>query len=330
MDLTAIGIPVLIFGAIALAAFGILSMVLGARSLAQRLDNYTRRAGRAVAERAPKGQAAPELQLLRQTKYSNFALLDQMISRRSWAEREAAELARADIPLRVGEYLLLRWMCAAGLAVVGFVAGGNALFAVPAGLIGYFIPGMWVKQSQNKRRRKFEDQLVEAMMLLASSMRSGYSFLQGMEAITREMKPPVAEEFNRLIQELGIGANPDDSLLRLIDRVRSDDLELVVTAIMIQRQVGGELAGILDNIVKTVRERQRIKRDIQTLTAQQRWSGYIIGALPIIVLIVIWMFNRSYTDELFFQLHGQAMLGIAAVLEVAGFYMIRRIIDIEV
>jgi tight adherence protein B len=192
------------------------------------------------------------------------------------------------------------------------------------------LPRLWVKQCQRKRQRKFEDQLVEAITLLASTLKSGYSFLQGMEAVAREMPAPIGVEFDRLIKEIGVGARADEALLGLVERCRSEDLELVVTAIMIQRTVGGELAGILENIVKTVRERQKIKRDVSTLTAQQRWSGYVIGALPIVLMVLIGFGNRDYIDELLLTLHGQAMLGIAVVLEVIGFFMIRRIIAIEV
>jgi tight adherence protein B len=192
------------------------------------------------------------------------------------------------------------------------------------------LPRFWVKLCQRRRRAKFDDQLVEAIMLLASTLKSGYSFLQGMEAVAREMKPPISVEFDRLIKEIGVGARADEALLSLVERCRSEDLELVVTAIMVQRTVGGELAGILETIVRTVRERQRIKRDISSLTAQQRWSGYVIGALPIFLLVVISMGNPDYSGELLHTLHGQLMLGVATVMEVIGFFMIRRIIAIEV
>lgn len=328
MELASIAIPVLSFGAVAIATYALLKDN-GDRSLAQRLGTHI--GGRAAGAPAAGQEAAPaEVRLLREQKYSNWALLDQMIARRSWAEREAAELTRADVPLRVGEYLLLRWITAAGLALLALALLGKLLLALPAGVAGYFLPRLWVRYQQQRRRRRFDDQLVEAVMLLASTLKSGYSFLQGMEAVARELRPPIAQEFDRLVKEIGVGARADEALLRLVDRTRSDDLELVVTAIMIQRTVGGELAGILENIVKTVRERQRILRDIQTLTAQQRWSGYIIGALPIFLMIVISFFNPSYTGELLHTLHGRIMLAAATVMEMIGFVAIRRIIAIEV
>lgn len=328
MDITALAIPLLSFGAVATAVFAVAKAPAGAASLARRLGGY-RGVDADVGEKAGAAVDAASRQLLREQKYSNWSVLDQMISGRSWADREAADLVRADVPLRVGEFLLLRGVCAAVIALVGYVLVGNVLGAA-AGGIGYLLPRMWVKRRQASRRKKFEEQLVEALSLLASSLRSGYSFLQGMEAVSRELPAPVAEEFSRLIQELGVGASADTAFVRLLDRVRSEDLELVVTAIMIQRTVGGELAGILETIVKTVRERQKIKRDIRTLTAQQRWSGYIIGALPVVVMVMVWLGNRAYVNELLYTPQGNVMLGIACVLEVSGFFMIKRIMNIEV
>lgn len=332
MELTALAIPALSFGAVATAAYAFLGAGSRADRLAGRIDRLTGKAGGAADAQAGAPSAPPDadIRLLREQKYSNFGLLDQMIAHRSWAEREAAELTRANLPLRVGEFLLVRAALALVCFTIGFVLLGNAFLALPLAIPGYFIPRFWVKHLQAKRRKTFDDQLVDALQLLASTLKSGYSFLQGMEAVVRESPPPISEEFDLLIKEIGIGAKADEALLRLVERVRSHDLELVVTAIMIQRQVGGELAGILENIIKTVRERQKIKRDISTLTAQQRWSGYIIGALPIFLLIIINLVNPGYSGELLFTTHGHIMLGMAMVLELIGFFMIRRIIAIEV
>lgn len=328
MDAAALAIPIVSFAAAGSAVLA-LGQFLGARpgGAARRLERYTE-----ASRQAPDAAPAPtvDVQLLREQRYSNWAMLDQMIARRSWAERAAADLVRADLPLRVGEYLMLRWLGAAVFALIGFALVHHFLLPMLLAPIGYLLPRMWVKRCQDQRRRKFDDQLVEAISLLASTLKSGYSFLQGMEAVATEMPAPVSTEFDRLIKEIGVGARADEALLRLIDRVRSDDLELVVTAIMIQRTVGGELAGILENITKTVRERQRIKRDVSTLTAQQRWSGYIIGALPFFLMGVIYFVNPGYTDELVQTLHGRVMVGIALVLELIGFLMIKRIIAIEV
>lgn len=322
-------VPALVFLAVVTAAYAVLQLGDRSRYLASRLDGLTGAPAPVVASATEPADPA-EFRLLREQKYSNWALLDQMIAQRSWAEREAAELNRASVPLRVGEFLLLRAVLALGLTLAGWMLTQSpvlgALFAVP----GYMGPRLWVKHLQAKRKKAFESQLVDAVQLLASTLKSGYSFLQGMEAISREMPAPIAEEFDLLVKEIGIGARADEALLRLIERVRSQDLELVVTAIMIQRTVGGELAGILENIARTVRERQKIMRDVQTLTAQQRWSGYIIGALPVFLLAVISFVNPTYTGELFFTMHGQVILAVAAVFELVGFVMIQRIVAIEV
>ena len=329
MDLAQLLVPLLSFGAVSTAGYAALQFGGGSRRLATRIDAFTGQ-GQTQSRNAADESAPADVNLLREQKYSNWALLDQMIASRSWAEREASELTRANIPLRVGEFMLIRALIALALVTVGTLVLGSPLLALPLGLPGFFLPKLWVKQRQAKRRRQFDDQLVDAIQLLASTLKSGYSFLQGMEAISREMPAPVAEEFDLLVKEIGVGARADEALLRLIERVRSQDLELVVTAIMIQRTVGGELSGILENIARTVRERQKILRDVQSLTAQQRWSGYIIGALPIFLLGVISFINPSYSGELFFTFHGQLMLGAAVVMEMIGFVMIRKIIAIEV
>jgi len=226
--------------------------------------------------------------------------------------------------------LLIRWLCALGLGYLAFALTGNIVIALVAGAGGYFLPKMYVKRAEGKRVHAFNDQLVDAVTLVSNSLKSGYSFLQGMEAVTREMLPPIAQEFGIALQEMYVGARAEDALTNLTQRVRSDDLDLLVTSMIIQRTVGGNLAEILDNIAYTIRERLRIQRDVRTLTAQERMSGYIIGALPIVLIAVIAIMNRSYVDMLFGTTPGHIMLGAAVVLEVIGFWLIRRIIAIEV
>lgn len=327
-SLTALAIPALAGGAVVTASYALLNVRSRRRHLASRLGLLSVPAPEPEASAA---EAAPEaVQLLREPKYSNIAVLDQMIASRSWAEREAAELTRADIPLRVGEYLILRGIVALACVVITFALLHTFWLALPMAVPGYLAPWLWRKRAQNKRRKLFDEQLVEAVQLLASTLKSGYSFLQGMEAVARELPPPVSTEFDQIIKEMGIGARADEALLRMVERVRSPDLELVVTAIMIQRTVGGELAGILENITRTVRERQKIMRDVSSLTAQQRWSGYIIGAMPVGIIGFISVANPSYSGELFHTLHGNVMLGFATIMEVIGFIMIRKIIAIQV
>ena len=328
MDLMQLAVPTLTFAAVSSAGYAALQFGGRSRGMAARIERYVGR----EAPPAQPGQAtaAPEGTLLREQRYSNIALLDQMIGQRSWAAREAAELTRANVPLRVGEFMLVRAALTLVLAALAFALTKSLFIAIPVALPGYFLPRLWIKHLQSKRRKQFDNQLVDAIQLLASTLKSGYSFLQGMEAVSREMPAPISEEFDLLIKEIGVGARADEALLRLVERVRSPDLELVVTAIMIQRTVGGELAGILDTIARTVRERQKIMRDVQTLTAQQRWSGYIIGALPIFLLGAISFINPSYSGELLYTFHGRIMLGLAFVMEMIGFFVIRKIVAIEV
>ncbi len=258
------------------------------------------------------------------------SLFDWLLRRGELYDQLALDLARAGLPLRVGEYLALRAGLATALALASFLTLRALPFAIVLAGIGFFVPRIFVSMRQQKRVNDFNDQLAEALGLLANSLRSGYSFLQAMEAVTRELPPPISREFRDVIQEMAVGAGAEDALRTLTRRVPSGDLDLVVTAMIIQRRVGGNLGEILDTIGTTIRERLRILREVRTLTAQERTSGYVIGALPIFLMVAISFINRDYVNQLLFTFSGQMMLAVAGVLEVLGFLMIRKIVAIEV
>ncbi|TAK27608.1 MAG: secretion system protein [Chloroflexota bacterium] len=268
--------------------------------------------------------------VLRQKKLSSIDVLDRLLARRDFAEELAAELARANLPLRVGEYLLIRWLSALLLLAAGTLVTGNILIGLAAAVVGYLVPKLYVNRAEQKRLREFNDQLVDGITLVSNSLKSGYSFLQGMEAVTKDMTPPIAQEFGIALQEMYVGARAEEALTNLTKRVRSDDLDLLATSMIIQRTVGGNLSEILDNIAYTIRERLRIQRDLRTLTAQERMSGWVIGAMPVVLIGLISVLNRQYVGMLFSTTAGNIMLGAAVVLELIGFWMIKRIVAIEV
>ena len=193
--------------------------------------------------------------LLHPPRFSNISILDNLLRRKGRGARLSLKLARAALPMRVGEYLLVR--CAVAL-VLGALAGralGALVPAVAAGLGGYFLPVLYVRARQKKRVRAFDDQLVDALVLMSNSLKTGYSFMQAMESIVREMPEPIGVEFDQALREIRMGGAIEDALLGISERVRSTDFELVVTAMVIQRQVGGNLTEILSNIAYTIRER---------------------------------------------------------------------------
>jgi tight adherence protein B len=203
------------------------------------------------------------------------------------------------------------------------------------------IPSLYVRRAKNSRLRGFNNQLGDTITLLANSLRSGYSLLQSMEMVSREAPPPVSEEFRRVVQEVGLGLSTQDSLANLLRRVPSDDLDLMITAINIQHEVGGNLAQILDTIGHTIRERVRIKGEIRVLVAQQTISGYVVAALPIFLAVVLAFITPTFMAPLFtigwppfIAKEGEegwiCMPICAGILMLVGFLIIQKIVKIEV
>ena len=268
--------------------------------------------------------------LLKRERFSSFHVLDRFLQRNDLGGRLSLDLARAALPLRVGEYLLLRWLT--GLALLLLVARTtrSAPVALLAGVIGYFLPALFVRWRQAKRVRAFDDQLVDALTLISNALKSGYSFLQGMEAIAREMPAPIGIEFEQALREIRVGGSVEDALVAISRRVRSADFELVVTAMVIQRQVGGNLTEILTSIAYTVRERHRILREVRVLTSQERMSGYVIAGLPVFMVLALSVVSPRYITGMWGDGMGRIILGASFVMEVLGLLVIRKIVEIEV
>jgi tight adherence protein B len=203
--------------------------------------------------------------------------------------------------------------------------------------IGAFAPRFWLNFRKGGRLKKFNSQLPDTITLIANALRAGSSFLQAIELVVRESQPPISIEFGRVIREVNLGLPFDIALENMVKRVRSEDFELMATAIAIQHQVGGNLAEILDSIAFTIRERIRIKGEIRTLTAQQRMSGYVVGALPFFLAFFIYLAAPKFFDPMFVKPPdvigiplGIILMGIALLSMGAGFFFIRKIVDIEV
>jgi tight adherence protein B len=245
-------------------------------------------------------------------------------------ESAALELDRADIPLRVGEYIALRFAMAAILLLVTFILTKMIYVALPMGAIGYFLPRWYVHSRRKGRQAKMNAQLVEMLGLVANSLRSGYGLLQGFEFASRQLAPPLGAEIKRMIQETSLGVNADEALQNLGERVSSSDMEMVITAITIQRSVGGNLAQLLDGVSYTMRERERIRGEVKTLTSQQRMTGMIIGALPIFLGLLFFAINPDYMSVLFTEMVGKVFILVAVGLEVLGIVTIRAILALDV
>lgn len=300
--------------------WGVARTIGGESDLIQtRLGQYAGREAESPSVAAEKEATVPPI----------VAGLNRAIAEQSFGERMAIELARADLKLTVAEYFLFNLAS----ALIGFLIGlllFQNILAIVGGLLGFYLPRLYVRMRQGRRLIAFNNQLGDTITLLANSLRSGYSLLQSMEMVAKELAPPISEEFGRVVREIGLGLSNEEALKNLLRRVDSDDLDLMITAINVHHEVGGNLAEILDTIGHTIRERVRIKGEIRTITAGQRFSGYVIAFLPFALGGFLFMVNREYMSVLFTDQCGLAMLIIAAVGMVTGFFIIRRIVVIEV
>jgi tight adherence protein B len=266
------------------------------------------------------------------------------VEKRDWGANLARELARADLALKPSEFLAIRAGALFGIPAVVYLLGatilpsvGNPLAYVLAAVAGFWLPSFWLNRRKNSRLKAFNARLADTIVLIANSLRAGSSFLQSIEMVVRESQPPISTEFNRVVREVNLGLPFEQALNNLVRRVRSDDLELMTTAINIQHQVGGNLAEILDSIAFTIRERVRIKGEIRTLTAQGRMSGYVVGFLPIGLLAIISAIAPQFVGPMFekppeaFGLPlGVCLLAMGGIMMGIGFLFIRRIVNIEV
>ncbi len=238
-------------------------------------------------------------------------------------------LQQASLPIK-GEEMA----GAIGLAAICGVALGGLLLSVPGwflgGLLGGKLPGYLLKAHLRHRLRMAEQQFVDFLTLCANAMRAGHSWLQALELAAREMPAPMGPELGRTLREVSLGLPVEEALLRMVERLPSADLDLMITAVLIQRQVGGDLASILDNIAATIRERQRIKAEVRTITAQGRLSGWVISLLPAVLALVLNAMNPEYISLLWTHPLGVMMLGFSLVSMGLGVFAINKIVKIDV
>jgi len=328
-QLFAAAVSALVFVSVALLAHGVLRAVGERRSGTWRLARLSGAAANAPGSQPQAAAAAAKSSLLGSLR-PTLAFVGKAFEKGAYAAKVERELARADIPLRGSEFVALNFMLLLLGLVSGVVLTRNAAVALALGIAGGFLPNVYVKWKQGQRLGRLNTQIADALAIMANSLRAGYSFLQAMDMVSREMSPPISDEFSAAMKEMSLGAPTEGALTSLVDRVGSEDLELVVTAVLIQRQVGGNLAEVLDNIAHTIRERVRIRGEIRTLTAQGRLSGIIIGVLPVGLGILLYAINPSYITLLFTNPIGRIMIVMAVIGEIIGALVIRKIVTIEV
>jgi len=261
------------------------------------------------------------------------AWINNQVEKTSFGDRMARELARADLKLKTGEYVALMVISSLFMGVFAYFFGGGSLIFATAGLIfGPFIPRFYLRFQQKARLRTFNDQLPDMLNLMVNGLRTGFSSLQAMEVVATELPEPISDEFRRVVQEIQLGVPMGLALENLQRRIPSDDLDLAVTAINIQREVGGNLAEILDTISYTIRERVRIKGEVRAITSQMTYSGRFLALLPIFLGFALWGLNRDYIGQFFLEPRtcGIAMLTLAGLMLIFGYAALNRLSDIEI
>jgi tight adherence protein B len=328
MDPLIIGIAATIFFAFILIAVGLTGRGQKDDPMSSRLEAF-RSAGPLPQSTASPGKAS----FREKRSYSGLPVLSAFLSQFRGSEAMAIHLERAAVPLRVGEFYLIRWGMAALFLVIPFVFGFalfNLLLGIGLAVVGYMLPAMWVNSKKKGRISKINQQLVDLLGLVSNSLKSGYGLMQSFEFASRQMQPPIALEIRRMLRESNLGMSAEDALNALGERIDSADMDMVLTAINIQRTVGGNLAEILDKVTMTMRERERIRGEINTLTAQAKMTGIVIGGLPVFMFAIFMVMNPGYMSLLITETIGKAMLAAAIGLQLLGYFSMKRIMAIEI
>lgn len=264
--------------------------------------------------------------------------LTRRVEKSSYGDKLSKELAQADLKLKPGEFVALMVIFAVVLGTFGwFIGKGSIIIVLVGAVVGVFLPRLYINGQKKKRLIRFNDQLGDMLGLMVNGLRAGYSVMQAMESVSRELPSPISDEFRRVVQEIQLGVTTEKALDNLLRRIPSDDLDLVITAMNVQREVGGNLAEILDTISHTIRERVRLKGEIRILTTQMDVSATFLSILPVGVTFFLYLINRDYILLLVSKESnsgpipcGYVSLGLAALLIVSGYFVIKKMGNIEV
>jgi tight adherence protein B len=319
-----------VVGLVTLAAFALGWLLLGTaarvkadRDMAARMAAIGRPVPQTTASASDKAGTGwiPE-------SVSSFG--ERFAQSRGFSEKLDGQLEAAGVSLRAGEFVV----ATVGMGLLGAILGAailqKALLAVVIGLVAAAVPTVILRSKLNSRADKMREQLPDVLTIMASSLRAGHSFLQALDTVAREIPAPANVEFQRLVAEIRLGRPAEDALEALADRVGSADFRWAVLAVNIQREVGGNLAEILDNVSDTLRERATMRRQIKVLTAEGRLSAWVLALLPFAIALYMFAVNPEYISLLFTTQIGLFMLGVAGVLMVLGILWMRKIVDIDV
>ncbi len=239
------------------------------------------------------------------------------------------QLASAGVPMRAEEFLILWVVLALVPPAISFLLEAHMLIPPTLTLIGLCLPPLYVRHSRRKRLLAFEKQLADAITSISNCLKSGLTFQQGMQHVSEHMSEPISREFARVLREMQLGSTAERALTNLTHRVASADVKLMVTAILIAQQVGGNLSAVLESIAQTVTDRLKVKAEIHTITSTGRISGMVIGFMPVVIGLVLMLMNPDYMQVFFTTHNGRMLLVLAGALEFIGYAIIRKIVSIK-
>jgi tight adherence protein B len=317
-------IAVLVFVVVTVAVFAGISLLDQRKAQARVLRDRL-----AAAETAPD-RAPLELALLRDEMLSRIPAFDTLLRRSERVSLLQKMLAQGNVDIRAGNFLMLCVASAIVFAGIAIFAGGNVVFGWAGLLLGFFIPYAYASHMRTRRFQKFEEKFPEAIDTLSRAVRAGHAFTTALEMIANELAEPVAGEFRQLYEEQKFGLPVRDALVNLTDRVPLVDVKFFVTAVMLQRETGGNLAEILDNLAHIIRERFKILRQVRVHTAQGRLTMVLLMALPPTIVVLMLTLNPGFIRPLFADPIGHALVVAGISLQTMGYFVIRKIIRIQV
>lgn len=318
-----IAIALLVFVVVALGAFAVLSLLDQRKSQARTLRDR-------LSSTQKPDEAPVDVALLRDEMLSRIPAFDTILRRSERVTILQKMLTQGEVNVRAGNFLLFCMLSAVVFGVVFAVAGGKPFFGWAGLVLGFFIPYAYASHRRAKRFQLFEEKFPEAIDTLARAVRAGHAFTTALELIANEVSEPVAGEFRQLFEEQKFGLPVRDALINLAERIPLVDVKFFVTAVMLQRETGGNLAEILDNLSYVIRERFKILRQVRVHTAQGRLTMVLLMALPPTIVIVMLVMNPGFIQPLFTDPVGHALIVGGITLQTLGYFVIRRIIRIQV
>jgi tight adherence protein B len=326
MDTVVLLATVLGAAAVGLLTFGIFSMATAERD---RVAMRVSRTG--IGVRHIQGPATDVRVHGRASNF--FAPIDRALVRYSWAGRSRLELDQADLALHISEFVIMRALgTLAMFAIIALIGGFQLLFilfGLIAAAVAYWQFGAFVRRRISRRRNAIDAQLDQALVSIAGSVRAGFSFLQACQLSVNQMQWPLKQEFEAMLEEVSVGASIDDALRNLSEKVESYEVDIAVNAVLVQRQVGGSLSEILDNVAHTIRERRELRGHLMALTAQQRLSAIFVASVPIGMAVLLSLTSWQFMKPLYLTLTGNILLSVGIIMDILGFLVMRRMTRID-